>query len=305
MTRSLCSEIFEQTVSWVLQHEAEFRLPCVAAGRLALQSIKPLGELTLVCDVIDAYAIDQRDREVASSLRSFCWGQFQNGHLLADMIWGRPDLIVAATIYTSLKSGGYRCQDLETAIEAAIQIAGVRALEFPPWRLLEIDKTLRRLALPSPWSTQDIAANTWLFKRPEPWSICDNAAYSLTHTVFYLSDFGRETDALPPEVRDYLEVWTPTWIQHYSSVGNYDLLAEMIMVAACLHTPCDCQWFESLLGGCNADGSVTGPEGAGAALLDWRETPTPSRLSFIQHYHTTLVSAMAAGMYRSLTNDRG
>jgi hypothetical protein len=137
---------------------------------------------------------------------------------------------------------------------------------------------------------------TWLLGRPEPWCINDDILYSVTHEVFYASDFGRSGISLPENVIKYLRLWVPVWAREYVTRGNWDMAAELIMVADCIP---DFLWDDGdpllvLLMNQTESGQVAGPAGSGSLLQDGSETA--EQKLFFSVYHTTLVAAMALGL---------
>jgi hypothetical protein len=136
----------------------------------------------------------------------------------------------------------------------------------------------------------DAYVGTWVAARPEPWMMTDDIAYAVTHEIFYISDFGRVPERLPPSVRSYVATWLPAWLEIYAAQSNWDLFAEFVMVGASLRQSQPvalCLLMEQL----TPDGHVPGPRD-GAANLIRSNDPGP-RIRFLRNYHTTLVAMMA------------
>lgn len=137
----------------------------------------------------------------------------------------------------------------------------------------------------------------------------DLSAYSVTHTIFYLTDFGHcalgVTDNEQSRIRDLVECL----LVHYWRTGHWDLVGELLISLECLGN------VNSIIyaGGTNAFQSAWLDNGAIPPVAGKRE-PGPSTASptgppddpqslFRLYYHTTLVGALycsvALGRLRS------
>ena len=270
-----------------------------------VDSLKPLGELALTAFVVQKYATGRSWHRISGQCVDavdFCWSQLGRGTVLVDVIERYPDLLVLASIYPALTHFGYRCLKFERAVESSTLIRGVYSLEYPAWRALDIDVALRALGMRSPWETASLFEQTWLAKMPEPWSLCESSAYSLTHTVFYMTHFGENKDGIPGPHRDYLTRWVPVWQRYYARCENMDLLAEMTMVMRCIDRAEDGVDVAAVFMNAQAtDGIIPGPDGAAFRMV--AKADSEQRVRFLQNYHTTLVALMASVMCAGATDD--
>ncbi|MGW0194752.1 DUF6895 family protein [Nonomuraea sp. NPDC003201] len=133
------------------------------------------------------------------------------------------------------------------------------ALDESPRRRLGRLTTQRTLGLPVHDDIEEIIAKTWLGHAPEPWLLDHDNAYALTHTVFYLTDWGRSPARLPAALADYLSGWLPAWCQVWCEEEDWDLLGELLAVDACLPQPAlDERLWHHLAQAQLPDGSIPG-----------------------------------------------
>jgi hypothetical protein len=138
---------------------------------------------------------------------------------------------------------------------------------------------------------------TLLAKAPPLLYLTDEDVYSITHTLFYLADFGfRRFTAIPDEHLPTVRWLIGTLIGIYLRQRNWDLVAELLLNCRCLHwfPPLiyDCAW-DALLAAQLKDGSVPGPEFSEEEMYQLNELDQRS-YGFKKNYHTTIVSAWAA-----------
>lgn len=124
----------------------------------------------------------------------------------------------------------------------------------------------------------------------------DDVAYAVTHDVFYLTDFGQRTDGIGDEETGYLRRWLPVWVRLFSRAPNLDVVAEWLMVDACLAGPPRLDLFAELIAGQREDGLIPSPVGAGAALLEHERTTGDARTEFLSNYHTCIVGLLAGAL---------
>jgi hypothetical protein len=136
---------------------------------------------------------------------------------------------------------------------------------------------------------------TWLEALPEPWTLTNDIAYALTHDVFYITDFGFKPHRLAVQMREYITTWLPTWLFIYWRQSSWDIFAELIMVAACIKkTRAVRSEMRQLISAQHQNGMTPGPSNSAKSLL--RDYHSEARVSFLQNYHTTLVSLMAMSL---------
>jgi hypothetical protein len=188
-------------------------------------------------------------------------------------------------MYASFVRAGYRHRPLEALCAHLVGLRAARVRELAPHDQLAVVVAARQLGLPAPVDPLVLVERTWLGGQPEPWMLDAAAAYALTHTVFHLTDFGADPCGLPQELQKYLHLWLPVWVEVVTETKAWDLLAELLIVDACLTAPQTYpQAWEYLALGQYPDGML--PQSIPQALRD------PEK-EFRIHYHPTLVAVIA------------
>lgn len=298
MTTSAYRQLGTGALRWIKSNLAHFTASSPDDDLALARDVKPIAELGLACDLIARAGAARSlsiDPTVPVQLISHCWKQLGQGEHLRRLLLTYPDLFSLVTVYPPFARAGLRNSALESVIRSLSTDSGVSALEFPAWRLLDFATALRALKLPSPWTLQHEFGNTWLGKEPNPWTLSDSAAYSFTHTVFYMTDFGVRPRDLPVRTRKYASRWVPVWSSYYARVQNLDLLGEMVMVAHCLGLRVPSDLLVALLRGQRRNGSVPGPAGIGE-IMGMPSGEKSRRNQFLLDYHTTVVALMASAL---------
>ncbi len=204
----------------------------------------------------------------------------------------RPDLLTLSAIYAVFHANGYFNKGLHTQIERVVKTPGYFYLDLPAWRRLDLLHGLSSLNIDTDKEISSVFNNTWLAGKYSYWTITDATAYGVTHTAFYMTDYGRKPDGLPEDVISYLSAVLPKWAEYYLQEGNYDLASEMLMSMGCIDMHPNYELISQFSAGQRKDGSYEGPP-FGALNLIHGESDE-ERIGFLSDYHTTLVSCMAA-----------
>lgn len=286
-------DLLHSTSNWVEDHRQHFCIQNTPCRTRQIDLLKPLGELALSCGVV-LHSQDKKLHSRITTLLEWCWSELTDGNFLAGVIRDHPELIVLSSIYATFYEIGFRCQSVEDEIRFAFSMAGIKAIEFPAWRRLDVLTALSKLNVEHCEDISAVVDRTWLGARPEPWMLSDGAAYSVTHTVFYVTDFGRLPRALSSSYSEYLRRWVPVWLRYYSHTDNLDLLSEFIMVQGCLEQDTMESWCELLSARQSSSGAIPGPKHGGQLLMVGENDA--ERKVFFEDYHTTLVTMMASAM---------
>ncbi|MER6349382.1 DUF6895 family protein [Streptomyces sp. NPDC001595] len=119
-------------------------------------------------------------------------------------------------------------------------------------------------------------------------------AYALTHTAFYLGDFGRTAPDLTGGDLAHARDLVDRMLRHSSRHDRWDLAAELVLAQFVLgcepwRTPSGAEALECLVRAQRPDGAIPGRSAALAA------SPSASPAEFFaKAYHTTLVTALMA-----------
>jgi hypothetical protein len=296
MTKVAYRQLGTRALRWIKANLGYFSVSAPDNDLTLVREIKPIAELGLACDLLlktGAASSLAIHRTVPVELIAHCWRQLSEGEHLRHLLLTYPDLFSLVTVYPPFVRAGFRNPGLDSVIRSLSMDSGIRALEFPAWRLLDFAAALRALCVPSPWKLRHEFDHTWLGKTPAPWMLSDSAAYSFTHTVFCMTDFGCRPRDLPVRARKYASQWVPVWSAYYARVWNLDLCGEMLMAAHCLGVQVPSDPLMALVGGQRRDGSVPGPHGI-AASMEMRSGKKSARQQFLLDYHTTVVGLMTS-----------
>lgn len=294
-------------LAWVEARLAEFVLPAPVDPDDVFP-LKALGELARTADLLCRSRDLPPEMQARSrSLLDFAWGQFGEGRLFAELLERRP-LPVLGTMYSIFEPHGFSHEGTRQALARVAGPRGValtqvmprsRAPREPLTRYgpdgavvlaLSLALAWRVIGLASPWSEPRLFPRTALAACPRVDQLDESQAYSLTHTVFFMTDFGSRPQDLPAACREYLDDNLARWVESFRRRGHFDLVAELALTCCCAGG--EAAWAESVLKASQAeDGMVPGPGLRSQALV---AGVTPERRRFLENYHTTLAAIMAS-----------
>lgn len=272
----------------------QFRLPAdVATAADPNTTLKPLGELAELSDVIRTRHPSPLARELADGLFRFAWKQTGDGELFAELVRGEPQATYPVELYGVFARTGLRHPGTDELIGATTSLRRWRLAQEDHTRTLSVLNAERRAGLRPHADFDAVLGLTGLGLLPEPWALDRKAVYGVTHDVFHVTDWGRAAGRLPAPLADYLRLWVPAWLATWREERLWDLAGELLAISACLPGgPYDPAAWRQLAAAQGGDGAVpeTGdppPEGAGPGEV------------FTACYHSTLVTAFAATLART------
>lgn len=271
-----------------------FRLPAdVATDGDPNLTLKPLGELAELTDVVRGCHPLPSLRALADDLFAFAWKETRGGELFAELVRGEPQATYPVELYGVFARAGLRSPAAEELIAATTGLRLWRLAREDHTRTLNVLNAERRIGLPAHADFGAELALTGLGCCPEPWALDLRTAYGVTHDVFHVTDWGRAPHRMPEPLPGYLRLWLPAWTTSWQEERQWDLAGELLAVAACTPgAPYDPAAWRVLAAAQRPDGAVpeTGdgpPEGA------------PPEEEFTGCYHSTLVTAFAATLART------
>lgn len=213
-----------------------------------------------------------------------------------EMARKRPSQAYALLLpYLSLRASGYRSPYDEETLQRLERWGYPAASEVVPYRLLDRHYFLWKsgyLRREPPWA--ELYRNTTLSQDVRLAYIDREGAYSITHTLFYLADFGNRPMPLPPDEAARAVAVVECLLLHYWRVTQWDLVGELLIGLNCLAAR------DSAVsrGAARAFAHAQFPNGAvPAEMLD--AAPAPSTAAgeeearhFRACYHTTLVNVL-------------
>ncbi|MET8978291.1 hypothetical protein ABZX85_22015 [Streptomyces sp. NPDC004539] len=282
-----------RALRWLAAHRDAFRLPPDATTDADRDlTWKPLGELAQLTRRIATGHPRADLRAEAAGLFAFTWAETHEGALFAELVHREPHAIYPVEIYGVFAQAGLRHPVTDELIAATTRLRARRIARDTPTRTLGLLIAERRTGVTPHTDPAAELARTWLGERPEPWALDRRTAYGLTHDVFHVTDWGADPTGLDREAADYLRLWLPAWLDGWLAEGEWDLVAELLAVGACLPgaDPYDAAWAR-LAGAQSADGAVP-------------EHENFPRDSFRACYHATLATAFAATLARTALEAR-
>jgi len=257
---------------------------------------KALGELGLLCMLTSRSTKDDLDPRIEHCLQLLL-AIWQQSHYYERVV-RRPEYFQMYTmIYLVLQQCGIIPDTQKALIQQVIDQGYVLATETTPMRLLDrrhmLDCGQFRHDLPS---YAELYQQTLLAQTPELVYLTDTDIYAITHTIFYLTDFGRisspflQGDHLTT-IRGCIETLLGVYIRH----KNWDLVGELLLDCYCLH------WYPEIIFDLAwteisqhqlPDGSVPGPRYSQEKRGTLDDT-AGEQYCFEENYHTTIVNALA------------
>ncbi|SPE57509.1 hypothetical protein SNS2_3180 [Streptomyces netropsis] len=281
----------DRALSWLHANRAHGTFPGgsleTAAGLDGFY--KPLGETTLAASLILRDGIlGPGQLAAAQDLADFAWEQFRRGDVLYERQLRHMLMTDPLETYVSFVRCGFRHVGLDRLLTHSLQLRSVHGVELLPNRRLAVANAARVTGLDRSFDWAALARATWLGAVPEPWAIDWMTAYSMTHTVFHLTDWGARPGGLAPEYTSYLRAWLPVWIDIWREVEQWDLVGELLIVGACLDEPyCDPSDWDAIAALQHPDGFIP---------RDGDPVDDDPVQRFKDHQHTVIVTAIAGSI---------
>ena len=272
-------ELARRALDWVERSQSLFARPAKADDASLSAWIKSLGEVALAGHLVATSAAAAELGDRGRGLLGWAWSLLEEGRVLERLLEHAPARLALITIYPSFYRHGMTNQTLE---ELAVDLGklGNRQVALP---LAALMRTVGKPGKP----LLEAARSRWLLRMQPGWMLGTQLGYSVTHTVFYLTDFGEHHDGLTSELLDYLRLWVPVWTEHYRRVGNFDLLGELIMIGSIVGQHAPASAWDTLITAQHDDGMVPAARG---------EPPPDGKTPFERNYHATLVAIAAVAI---------
>lgn len=298
--------VWARGLGWLEAHREGFALPAGAPAELF--RLKAVGELAAIAEVI-ARRGDVPAAARARALLAYAWRQLREGEALAEFLDQRPYPVLGTT-YSVFERAGWRH---EPTRERLARLGQPGALRAPPGGgardsgetvaaqygtdgvavlCLGLALAWEVLGLPSPWQRARLFPHTKLAQATAMDELAVPDAYSLTHAVFFMTDWGGDPAGLPAGARAYLEANAPRWMAAFRAGGNFDVYAELAASLCCAGSPPPAETEEVLRAAQQDDGAVPGP--AERVAERTRAIEDPERRRFVSAYHTTLAATLAS-----------
>jgi hypothetical protein len=300
--------VWTRGLLWLEGNRDGFALPRGAVPELF--PLKALGELAAIAGVLwRRQDLPAELRARLHALLAFAWQELEQGEVFARYLDQRAYPVLGTT-YAVFERLGWRHEATRQRLAEMGRPGGLSGSRAPATReagepvaaqygadgvavlCLGLALAWEALDLPSPWQRARLYPHTRLAHRPEVAELALPDAYSLTHTVFFMTDWGAAPEGLPAAERTYLAEWAPRWMDAFRRQQHFDLYAELAVVLCCIEAPCPAEAESVLAAAQEADGAVPGP--ADRIAERTRGIEDPGRRRFVSCYHTTLAATLAS-----------
>ena len=290
--------VTDGALTWIDTHLNRFD-PIGAGVEPDTAKLKPLVELAVLCTSLLPHGTFREDRRVHRFLQ-LVRHTYDNAIFRERVFRSGSEFIPYTLLATALQRGGLARNDDHRQLQYVVDHGNVATTERLPHRTLDLRHVLDgaglRHRLPS---YARLYRDTMLAKGINPISASSFDAYSVTHTLFYLTDWGAEpATAIPashrPRARWLVEQMLGMTIRR----GDWDLAGEFLLSCHCLgitDSPLYAVGWQALDGAQWPDGAMPGP-GYNPAKAAEQDEPSLATYLFDECCHTTLVAAFAGGI---------
>jgi hypothetical protein len=289
-------EKLQACVDWTTLRLADFSArEKGTSGELRIKALAELAVAYCWMHSWDNY-LPASARNAMLGWRSFLQEECENA-AYGELARKRPSQAYHVLIpYLCLRASGYRWPYHDETLSRIAELGYPFASETLPYRVLDQSYFLWK----SGWLKREpawrrLCRQTTLARARSILYLDDVAAYSVTHTIFYLTDFGHRSldiaDQEPRRTRDLLDCL----LIHYWRTGHWDLVGELLTCLACLRYSNSVIYAEASFAFERAWHEVI--KSSGNQLATHLTSSTGSQEdplnSFFRTYHTTLVLALS------------
>jgi hypothetical protein len=268
-------------------------------GRLdSNPDVKPFAELAILYERLWSV----RNGALAGLLRPHLrrWRRFLVDHCedraFAELPRRLPSYGYAIMLpYLALRATGYRSSFHEESLRLSLGREFLFSVEVVPHRVLDREYFLWKSGVHSTepaWSK--LYANTVLAAAPDPLHVDKETAYAITHTLFYLSDWGRRIPAFEPTEAARVINLIDCLIVHYWRLKHWDLLGELLVNRRSMRTRnsrLEAGAAAAFISAWRREGYILGEGDEIGELKNAPPSETES-IIFRECYHTTLVGVL-------------
>jgi len=228
------------------------------------------------------------------------WGEFLlkncEDRSYAELGRRMPSLAFSLSLpYLVLRTTGYRSTFHEQTLRRISDRGFLFSAELVPHRLLDREYFLWKSGLSHgepDW--RGLYANTILALAPDDLHLDCDAAYAITHTLFYLSDWGRRPPPLDGAEAERVTRIVDCLVVHHWRLRHWDLLGELLTNRVAMRarrSQLVAAASAAFLNAWRPDGSILG---AGLDIVGLEQAPPGEReaMVFRECYHSTLVGVL-------------
>ncbi len=283
----------EGCLSWINENLQNFN-PVNADGTHNFLHSKALTELSFACYCFKRKFGVNID-EYSNRFVSFTYDVLQNPSYREIPAKNPALLVLHATQYLALAEYGFEDNFLKEIIQRTISQGYLLSVERPPFRMMDLCYTFTKgdfmHDLPS---LEDLYQRTILAKFPSVLFMNMPDAYSVTHTIFYLSDWGFGVPKVSEDHLVRMKWLVNRLLELYLRKQNWDLTLELLLCCKCLNSYPDALFEAAWLQVFKAqqdDGSIPGPFHSECERPE-NATKKEGTEHFNENYHTTLIALL-------------
>lgn len=272
----------EKALSW-LNNNLENFTP-FNKNNVSMSGLKVFSEICLIYTYLNSWKNLGLDSEIKT------WHSFFTSHLenqvFAQAVRRKPEISYALMFpYLLLRSTGYRSEYYEDSFKYMKRWGLYESVELVPYRKLDLEFFLWKSGFNNKnpkW--KEHFNSTVLGRCYSPLILDENAAYSVTHTLFYMTDFSNQSLPLSQKQINRVTNIVEALLINFWRVGHFDLMGELLINLNCLNKD-DTYLYQKALNAFfevwNEDGSIPG-----------RINDIEKMDKFTTCYHTTLVALL-------------
>lgn len=290
----------EKGMAWMDAHLDEFD-PFAAGQPFEIRLGQRVGELAILLHSYLALTGRSDDRTALRMAKMLERIQ-HHPEFVARLIRSPLEFILFAEVYANLRAVGRDDPEMHALIQRVLDAGFLQQTERFPNRMMDIRACLDMGGLESDFPPLPVLyKRSILAGRLDPLLLSQDDLYAITHVLMFLYGFGTRCDYSVPEgSRADLECLLPGLLVLVAQERHWDLMAELLICWECVGlaaTEISERAWEELEELQDSEGAVPGPEWAArlhSELSEPSEAPADRGSYFSHHYHTTLVSLIAA-----------
>ena len=308
--REIVRYVEDKALSWIIDRRQSFNpLSHVNIQQIKL-AIKASAELALVCALAeDNNALSHLSRY--RQLADFLWNEIFQQEALQEYLLDNPSGLPTFSLYASLRQSGFEDESYRSRLKRILSDGYMQAVEAPPSAHMDFFHSLIAADLcveDAKVRLEELFRSSLLAQHPSLFPLVKADVYTITHTLFFSTDFGRNSlHRFSVSDTKYLKHMVPRLLDFYLRRQNWDLSAELLIgvfLSDLCNVPAYHNGWQLLLTAQNADGSFTGPD---LEEIHGCTPSTPSEMTkkedaewtlFRDNYHTTLAVLMALRVCR-------
>jgi hypothetical protein len=258
------------------------------------EQIKETAELSILCGALTEWSLELPPRTL-DTVRSHLLN-FLSDPKLAEWVRKLPSFYSPYIVaYLPLRAVGVSIPTLETALRKLHGHGYPAALETTPYRELELRYLVWKAGLSQrPPNYGAVHRRSSLYRCRNPIYFSMDEVYSVTHTLFYLTDFVGGNCGLSASEGSRARAVVEALLVHYVRKCDWDMTSELLLNLVGLertNTPLFAAAFRAVSDAWLSDGALPGP-----AFSSLAEDATRKQI-FQRCYHTTLVGLLMCGAY--------